>query len=254
VTVRHQFSEHFDGLITAFRFERGLSAIQPQTQRRTFDGFGVGGIPPNGCANGFACSENAFNDPVQMPYFGTRFGYNGTGNMQGFTIALNGAYRYYRSAPTGNVLSIPSGQNINSFLVGAELVVPITKRLKFSGELAYGQALGVEFFRYGQDRNIGTGSEVRTLVGWGELDYAHDRDTTFIAGYGFDNPSNSDLQGTVAVPDQQYLLNHRSYLTAVRHIWGDLFLSFEWNHLMTKWTTGESFAGDNFMISTWYNF
>ena len=72
-----------------------------------------------------------------MPYFGTRFGYNGTGNMQGFTIALNGAYRYYRSAPTGNVLSIPSGQNINSFLVGAELVVPITKRLKFSGELAY---------------------------------------------------------------------------------------------------------------------
>jgi hypothetical protein len=56
------------------------------------------------------------------------------------------------------------------------------------------------------------------------------------------------------VPDQQYLLNHRSYLTAVRHIWGDLFLSFEWNHLMTKWTTGESFSGDNFMISTWYNF
>ncbi len=55
-------------------------------------------------------------------------------------------------------------------------------------------------------------------------------------------------------PITQYLLNHRSYLTAVRHIWGDLFLSFEWNHLMTKWTTGESFAGDNFMISTWYNF
>ena len=54
--------------------------------------------------------------------------------------------------------------------------------------------------------------------------------------------------------DTQYLLNHRSYLTAVRHIWGDLYLSFEWNHLMTKWSTGESFSGDNFMISTWYNF
>ncbi len=72
--------------------------------------------------------------------------------------------------------------------------MPITKQLKFSAELAYGQALGVEFFRYGQDRNLGTGSEVRTLVGWGELDYAHDRDTTFIAGYGFDNPSNSDCK------------------------------------------------------------
>ena len=81
VTVSHKFTENFDGLITAMRFERGLSAIEPQTQRRPFDGGAVGGIPPAGCANGFACSENAFNDPVQMPYFGTRFGYNGTGNM-----------------------------------------------------------------------------------------------------------------------------------------------------------------------------
>ena len=257
VTVRHKFNENFDGLVTAFRFERGLSAIQPQTQRRPFDGGAVGGVPPAGCSNppnNFGCSENAFNDPVQMPYFGTRFGYNGTGNMQGFMLAINGAYRWYKSAPTANVGGIPSGQNINSYLVGAELVVPITKTLKFSGELAYGQALGVEFFRYGQDRNLGTGSPIRTVVGWGELDYAHDRDTTFIAGYGFDNPINSDLQGTAAGPDTQYLLNHRSYLTAVRHIWGDLYLSFEWNHLMTKWSTGESFSGDNFMISTWYNF
>jgi hypothetical protein len=138
--------------------------------------------------------------------------------------------------------------------VGAELVIPITRQLKFSGELAYGQALGVEFFRFGQDRNWGTGKPIRTVVGWGELDYASDRDTTFIAGYGFDNPLGSDLQGTTAGADSQYNLNHRTYLTAVRHIWGDLFLSFEWNHLMTKWSTGESFSGDNFMISTWYNF
>ena len=46
----------------------------------------------------------------------------------------------------------------------------------------------------------GTGKEIRTVVGWGELDYAHDRDTTFIAGYGFDNPMNSDLVGTAAEP------------------------------------------------------
>ncbi len=261
VTMRHQFSEHFDGLVTAFRFERGLSAIQPQTQRRTFQGSAVGGAPPNNCfpsgtgsTSQFACSENAFNDPVQMPYFGTRLGYTGTGNMQGFAAALNAAFRHYRSAPTASVGGIPAGQDINSYLVGAELVVPITKQLKFSGEIAYGQALGVEFFRFGQDRNLGTGKPIRTVVGWGELDYAHDRDTTFIAGYGFDNPLNSDVRGTAAGPDTQYLLNHRFYATAVRHIWGDLYLSFEWNHLMTEWSTNEHFAGDNFMVSTWYNF
>lgn len=241
VTVKHQFTENFDGLITAFRFERGLSAITPQTPFRPQ---APGAIP-----------SAPFQDPVQLPYFGTRVGYTGTGNMQGFMAAFNLAYRYYRAAPTFPV-SIPSGRDINSYLVGGELVIPITKQVKFSGELAYGQALGLEFFRYGQERNLQTGAPVRTLVGWGELGYAHDQDYTFIAGYGFDNPLNSDLQfmpGT-AVVDSQYLLNHRTYLTAVRHIWGDLYASFEWNHLMTTWTTHEHFNGDNFMISTWYNF
>ncbi|HEY6085109.1 MAG TPA: hypothetical protein VIU63_06910 [Nitrospira sp.] len=243
VTVRQQFNENFEGLITAMRFERGLSAITPQAQRR----------PTNGVPS------NAFDDPVQMPYFGTRLGYTGTGAMQGMMFALNAAYRWYRSAPTaggnGNPPNgIPSGRDINSYLIGGEVVVPITKQLKFSGEIAYGQGLGVEFFRFGQDRNLGTGKVVRTFVGWGELDYALDKDNTFIAGYGWDNPLNSDLKGTTAGVDQQYLLNHRTYLTAVRHIWGDLYMSFEWNHLMTEWTTQQRFAGDNFMLSTWYNF
>jgi hypothetical protein len=253
VTVKHKFSDNFDGLLTVMRFERGLSAIQPQTQRRPFEGAGAGTAAPGSCGNnGFACSENAFNDPVQMPYVGTRFGYYGTGDMQGVMLAMSAAFRHYRSAPTAG--GIPSGQDINSYLVGAEVGVPITNRLKFTGEIAYGQALGVEFFRYGQERNLGTGKAIRTVVGWGELDFAYSRHVTLIGGYGFDNPLNSDLRGTTAGPDTQYLLNHRTYLTAVRHIWGDLYASFEWNHLMTEWSTGERFHGDNFMISTWYNF
>jgi hypothetical protein len=253
ITLKHQFTDNVNGLLTVMRFERGLSAIQPQTQRRPFQGGGAGTVAPGSCGgNGFACSENAFNDPVQMPYVGTRFAYMGTGRRQGLMVAVNAAFRHYRSAPTAG--GIPSGQDINSYLVGAEFAVPLTARLKFTGEIAYGQALGVEFFRFGQDRNLGTGKAIRTLVGWGELDYAYDRCHTFIAGYGFDNPLNSDLRGTTAGPDAQYLLNHRTYLTAIRHIWGDLYASFEWNHLMTEWSTGERFHGDNFMISTWYNF
>ncbi len=252
ITVKHQFTDNVNGLLTVMRFERGLSAIQPQTQRRTFQGAGAGAAPGSCGTSGFGCSENAFNDPVQMPYVGTRFAYTGTGDQAGFMVALNAAFRHYRSAPTAG--GIPAGNDINSYLVGAELAVPLTNRLRFTGEIAYGQALGVEFFRYGQERNLGTGKSIRTVVGWGELDYAFDRQLTLIAGYGFDNPLNSDLRGTSAGPDTQYVLNHRTYLTAVRHIWGDLYTSFEWNHLMTEWSTGEHFAGDNFMLSTWYNF
>lgn len=255
VTVKQQFSENVNGLLTVFRFERGLSAINPYAQRRPFAGAGAGsGAVPGVCgSNALGCSENAFNDPVQMPYVGMRVGYTGSGNMQGVMVALNGAYRHYRSAPNPGA-GIPVSGDINSYLIGAELVVPITKQLQFSGELAYGSALDVEFFRFGQGRNLGTGNAIRTIVGWGELDYAYDKHYTFIAGYGFDNPLNRDLRGSTTVVDQQYLLNHRTYLTAVRHIWGDLYASFEWNHLMTEWTSGEKFSGDNFMISTWYNF
>ncbi|MGZ9189090.1 MAG: hypothetical protein ACXW39_03405, partial [Nitrospira sp.] len=246
ITVKHQFTDNVNGLLTVMRFERGLSAIQPQTQRRTFQGAGAGAVPGSCVGTGFACSENAFNDPVQMPYVGTRFAYTGTGDQAGFMVALNAAFRHYRSAPTAG--GIPASNDINSYLVGAELAVPLTSRLKFTGEVAYGQALGVEFFRYGQERNLGTGKAIRTIVGWGELDYAYDRRLTLIAGYGFDNPLNSDLRGTSAGPDTQYVLNHRTYLTAVRHIWGDLYASLEWNHLMSEWSTGEHFAGDNFML------
>lgn len=256
ITLRHSFTDSLEGLLTVLRFERGLSAIQPQTQRRPFTGSAVGGVPPVSCTTPtgpFACSENAFNDPVQNPYYGTRLAYTGKGNLQGVTAAISAAYRYYRSAPTAPTGGIPSGQDINSYLVGGELVVPITTKLKFAGEIAYGQALGVEFFRFGQERNIVTGEPIRTVVGWAELDYVYSRDYTFVAGYGFDNPFNSDLQGVNAV-DTQYRLNHRTYLTVVRRIWADFYTGFEWNHLMTEWSTGEKFHGDNYMLSFWYNF
>jgi hypothetical protein len=256
ITVRHKFNDNFEGLFTVLRFERGLSAIQPQTQRRPFTGAGAGtgGTAGNCGTSGFGCSENAFNDPVQHPYYGVRMAYNGTGNLEGLMFALNGAYRYYRSAPTALVGGIPSGRDINSYIVGGELVVPITKQLKFAGELGYGQALDVEWFRYGQGRNLGTGAPIRTLVGWAELNYAYSKNYTFVAGYGFDNPLNSDLRGTTAAVDQQYLLNHRTYLTVVRRVWADFYTGWEWNHLMTEWSTTEKFHGDNYMMSFWYNF
>ena len=246
ITVRHKINDNWEALLTAIRFERGLSAIQPQTQRRPASGAGAG-APAT-----FASSENAFNDPVQSPYFGGRVAYNGTGNLAGAMVAFNLAYRYNRSAPTAG--GIPSGKDIHSYVAGAELVYPITSRVKFVGELAYGQALGIEWFRFGQERNLATGKSIRTLVGWGELNYAFNKDYTFVAGYGFDNPLNSDLKGSTGT-DTQYLLNHRVYATAVRHLWGDFYTGLEWNHLMTEWSTNvDKHAGDNFMMSMWYNF
>lgn len=244
VTVRHQFTQNVEGLLTVMRFERGLSAIQPRQQSRP-DG-------TSGCTTpSFASSTCAFNDPVQQPYYGGRLAYSAGGSM----IAASVGYRYYRSAPIPGTTTFQSGRDINSYLVGIEAVHSITKNLKFSGEIAYGQAMGVEFFRYNQDLNLTTGMPVRAVVGWGQLSYAPTGSpSTFLAGYGIDNPNKSDLQGSTNVANVQYLSNQRMYLTWVRPIWADFYFGAEFQNLWTQWTTQERFSGQQYNLSVWYNF
>ena len=248
ITVRHQVNQNLEGLVTVMRFERGLSAIQPRQQSRP-DGTG-------GCAAGsFATNACVFNDPVQHPYYGGRLAYTGTGNLQGTMVAASVGYRYYRSAQMPSLSTFQSGQDINSYLVGVELVHPLTKNLKFSGEIAYGQAMGVEFFRYNQELNLTTGKPVRALVGWGQLSYAPSHSpSTFLVGYGFDNPNKGDLSGSATVANVQYLSNQRMYATYVRPIWADFYFGAEFQNLWTQWTTMERFSGQQYNMSVWYNF
>jgi len=258
VTVRHNFTENVQLLLTAMRFERGLSNCCGNTQvRPTTTGINGGG--PGSTA--------AFNDPVQIPYFGSRIAYNGTGNLAGTMVAANVAYRYYRSAPTPAGVLVTPGKDINSYLVGLEVTHPITKQLSFMGELAYGQALGNEWFRWNQDLNFLTGSAVRTMTSWLQLSYAHSRDYTFLFGYGIDNPLDRDLKGSINAygaggidSSIQYLSNQRTYLTAIHPVWADLVMGLEWQHFWTNWAQPTTVTGkasnqaDMFTLSAWYNF
>ena len=263
ITVKQKFSENFEGLLTVMRFERGLSNCCGNTQARPTTGTGGNGGGPG--------STNSFSDPVQMPYFGTRFAYNGTGNMASTMLAVNGAYRYYKSAPLvgggANPATFTSGKDINSYVLGLEVVHQLTKQLKFMGELAYGQGLGNEWFRWNQDLNFVTGNPVRTMTSWFQLSYAHSREYTFLFGYGLDNPLDSDLKGSINAygaggvnSSIQYLSNQRTYLTAIHPVWADLMMGLEWQHFWTNWAQPTGFVGkasnqaDMFTLSAWYNF
>jgi hypothetical protein len=258
ITVRHQFSENLEGLVTVMRFERGLYAISGQRQvRPDYRAPGTNVAQGDNPLGGFGASNDAFSDPIQNPYYGTRLAYTKDGKL----FAVSAAYRWYRSAPRAGTNAaafgsgtFQSGKDINSYLFGAEVVLPITKTLKFSGEIAYGQALGQEFFRFGQDLNLTTGKPVRTVVGWGQLSYAPVKGYTFLAGYGIDNPNRSDLSGSTTNVDTQYLSNQRIYLTMVKQIWADFYFGAEFQNLWTQWTTMEQFSGQQYNLSVWYNF
>ncbi|HXF91957.1 MAG TPA: hypothetical protein VNK46_04300 [Nitrospiraceae bacterium] len=255
ITFRYQFNENLEGVITVMRFERGLYAIAGQRQVRpqATPKVAQGDNPVPGGA-----SNDAFSDPIQHPYYGTRFAYS----KDGMLLAVSAAYRYYRSAPyagspTGFGGNFTSGRDINSYLVGGEVVIPLTKVLKFSGELAYGQALGQEFFRFGQDLNLTTGKPIRTLMGWGQLSWAASRKYTFLAGAGMDNPLDQDVRGSTVNVDTQYKSNYRTYLTAIHPIWSDFYIGLEWQHLWTTWAVGtgsQHYQGDTYNIAFWYNF
>ncbi|BCA56770.1 hypothetical protein W02_39100 [Nitrospira sp. KM1] len=263
ITVRQKFSDNFEGLVTVMRFERGLSNCCGNTQVRTTTDTGGNGGGPG--------STSAFNDPVQMPYFGTRFAFNGTGKMAGTMLAVNGAYRWYRSAPTPTGVLATPGKDISSYLVGLEAVHQLAKQLRLTWELAYGQALGNEWFRWNQDLNWSTGNPVRALTSWFQLSYAYSRDYTFLFGYGIDNPLDSDLKGSInaygTTPGStgynssiQYLSNQRTYLTAIHPIWSDFVMGFEWQHFWTNWAQPTTYSAkasnqaDMFTLSAWYNF
>ncbi|MBM4133461.1 MAG: hypothetical protein FJ245_06810 [Nitrospira sp.] len=247
ITVRHQFNQNIEGLVTVMRFERGLSACCGNTQTRPT-------TIPSGQVGGGSTNVAPFNDPVQNPYYGGRLAYTGTGNLQGSMLAASVGYRYYRSAPISGS-AFQSGRDINSYLFGIEAVHPLTKNLKFSGEVAYGQAMGVEFFRFNQELNLTTGKPIRALVGWGQLSYAPSHSpSTFLVGYGFDNPNKNDLSGSTSAANIQYLSNQRMYATYVRPIWADFYFGAEFQNLWTQWTTMERFSGQQYNMSVWYNF
>jgi hypothetical protein len=104
-------------------------------------------------------------------------------------VAVSDAYRYYRSVPTQVGAAFANfagssfpGRDINSSALGGELVMPLGQKSKFSGEMAYDHALGVEWFRFDQELNLVRGNPVGTFVGWGQLSFAPRKDWTFLGG------------------------------------------------------------------------
>ncbi|HZT28574.1 MAG TPA: hypothetical protein VFA33_01730 [Bryobacteraceae bacterium] len=218
VTVRQALGKHWEVLGTVMRFERGFT-LQPRPY-----------------------VSDPFNDPVKMPYLGTRIAYQNWGAGGQGLLAVSGAYRQF-TVPSTTVRS-------RSDLVNIEWVLPLTKGFHWSGKLGHGQALGDEFFRFGQALN-GV-SPIRTTVGYSELSYSHAR-WAFASGWGDDDPNNKDLHG-ISNNNLNYKHNQRVFANTVYDAFAHVKLGFEYNYLRTNWTNGDLFTGNQVMASIFYSF
>lgn len=219
LTVRQKFDRHWEVLGTAFRAERGFT-LQPAPY-----------------------VSNPFTDPVKMPYLGTRVAYQNWGRSGAGMVAVSGAYRQFHDPATQ--------QRVASDLLAAELVVPVLPRLKWNSKVAHGQALGDEFFRFGQALNGDTA--IKTTTGWTELAYTATKRLTFASGFGLDNPLGKDLIG-ISNNDANYHRNARWFGDGVFDLGQNISVGLELNYLHTNWTDGSRFSAYQPMASFFYTF
>lgn len=219
LTVRQKLGDHWEVLGTAFRAERGFT-LQPAPY-----------------------VSNPFTDPVKTPYLGVRAAYQNWGVKGAGMAAVSGAYRQFHD---------PSNQQrIASDLISAELVVPITSRLKWNSKVAHGQGLGDEFFRFGQAYNGDTA--IKTTTGWTELALTATKRLSFATGYGLDNPLGKNLVG-ISNNNANYHRNARWFGDGIFDLGQGISVGLEVNYLHTNWTDGSHFTAYQPMASFFYTF
>ena len=121
------------------------------------------------------------------------------------------------------------------------------------GQLFFGNNLGRIQAGCGQDivyqPNQEKGTGVGTYGGFLELKYKLNSSWDFVAGYGFDDPVDSDVKGTGGV-----LFNDRAYLDAFYHVNDFLKFGLEYARLTTKYDGDGSSYANRIQFSAYYNF
>ncbi len=177
-----------------------------------------------------------FGDQMRMPFIGARVGYK----IDKILVALSGAYRQ------GKLAGI--NQEVTSNLIGLEASAPLGP-VTLSLEIAQGQGLGAEFFRFGQDFNGSTA--IKTIVGWADLSYAIEK-WVMHAGYGIDDPEDGDLTGVANFSN--YLKNERIYANLIYTLTGGFKIGAEYTYAATAWSNLQTLYGNQVMLSFFYDF
>lgn len=126
----------------------------------------------------------------------------------------------------------------------------------FGGENLGGVQAGCAQTVYYHTPN-GLGNEVRTVGGFVDLGYELNDRWSFALGYGFDNPSDSDISGGVnanGYPAPGILFNDRIYVDAFYRITANFKLGLEYAHLMTRYDDTGDFAANRVQFTAFYDF
>lgn len=141
-----------------------------------------------------------------IPTFQSRLGYTyyGRGRQSPISIGFWGHYgeEYARLARHGK-------RGFKSYSVGSDFSVPVSAKLALAGELFWGSNLDAVAGGIGQGINVTTQREIRSIGGWAEARFLVHPALSVAAGYGTDNPYDTDLEVAARARNQVIYLASR---------------------------------------------
>jgi hypothetical protein len=181
----------------------------------------------------------------RMPWLLSRIQYSDKLLGKGGLVALGGGYR---NADYGQ----DSSNNTDRWLICGELKY-VTGPFTLKGELWTGEGIGRNFLRYDLDM-AEDGGPASAYGGWADITYALNDRITMTAGYGFDNPDNSDIgYEEIDTNDRRFTRNEQYFINTWYSLSKPLKVGAEYIYIETE-RHSKIHSGNRFTVSMQYDF
>jgi hypothetical protein len=192
----------------------------------------VGMVGASGAVDGQDLDGDGFRDGegASTPTIQARLGYAAPSRVPGqnWSAGIWG-HTAHQEVNRFTVPTAGGGTSFSSHLIGADVSLPLSNKLKLQGEIWTGKNLSDVRGGIGQGIDVATGTEVSAKGGWIEASYKASPRYTFNVGATLDQPDASDL-----TPASARTRNSTLYLTNRYSLGNGLSMGFDWAYWRTK--------------------
>ncbi|MCS6861474.1 MAG: hypothetical protein NZT92_14275 [Abditibacteriales bacterium] len=192
----------------------------------------VGMVGASGAVDGQDLDGDGFRDGegASTPTIQARVGYTAPSRVKGqnWSVGIWG-HTAHQEVNRFTVPTAGGGTSFSSHLMGMDVSLPLSSKLRLQGEIWTGKNLSDVRGGIGQGIDVPTGKEVSAKGGWLEVSYRVSPRYTFNVGMTLDQPDASDL-----TPASARTRNSTLYLTNRYSFGNGLSMGFDWAYWKTK--------------------
>jgi hypothetical protein len=214
----------------------GFEVVLDGALTRTIDTDSLTMVTPNSAKNGEQSEIPTVQGRLGL-VFPFLFEKKGTAGVSG----------HYGHEHLTDPVTMSMGQ-FQTWSVNADVLVPITRHVAFSGEWFLGKNLASYFGGIGQGVDLTNFSEIPSEGGWLQVKVTPGPAWEINIGWGVDDPRNSDLSAEKRKRNEVVFSNVRYTLIQ------GLVIGIEYSHFQTDYVGGADGSDNRVQFSTIYSF